>query len=160
MKATRHRWWLANICLSNGFVLGGNNGIRCMSSFLLWICDMAGLLLGTFVSWWYLPLIWSSVTGMPHYYHARHQTDDWQPAYIFSLVYLPVEVCLVGVFHHSVSTRQDPCVRVQAPLTLASPSRNRTGVTRLSTWAKRGTFELTHGSVCLHYSVVICVIVG
>ena len=32
-----------------------------------------------------------------------------------------VEVCLVGVFPHSVSTRRDRCVRVYAPLTLASP---------------------------------------
>ena len=33
----------------------------CLSIFL-WICDMAGLLRGTFVSLWYLPRIWPSVT--------------------------------------------------------------------------------------------------
>ena len=65
----------------------------------LWSCDMAGLLRGTFVSWWYLP----PVTDMQHYYHARYPTDDWHLASIFSLVYFSVEVCLVGVFPHSVS---------------------------------------------------------
>ena len=135
---------------------------------LLWICDMAGLLRGTFVSWWYLPRIWPSVTDMQHYCHAKYPTDDWHLAYMFSLVYFSVEVCLVGVFPHYVSplyhgyyqrknnvrclfsvywylaycilyicksmvinifslslslslSRRDPCVRVYAPLTLASP---------------------------------------
>ena len=49
------------------------------------------------------------------YYHARYPTDDWH------LVYFSVEVCLEGVFPHSVSTRRDPFVRVNAPLTLATP---------------------------------------
>ena len=73
-------------------------------------------------------------------------------AYMFSLVYVSVELCLEGVFPYSVSTRQDSCVRVYAPLTLAPPSRkeqNRTGVTQLSTWTKWGAFELTHGSACI-----------
>ena len=55
----------------------------CVSMFL-WICDMAGLLRGTFVSWWYLPRIWPSVTDMQHYYHARYPTDDWHLAYMLS----------------------------------------------------------------------------
>ena len=39
--------------------------------------------------------------------------------YVFSgIVYLSIEVCLVGVFPHSVSTWRDPCVRVYVPLTL------------------------------------------
>ena len=93
----------------------------CLSIFL-WIGDMAGLLLGTFVSWWYLPRIWPSVTDMQHYYHAWYLSDDWHLAYMFSLVYFSVEVCLEGVFAHSVSTRRDSCVRVYAPpFTLASP---------------------------------------
>ena len=58
----------------------------CLSIFL-WIRDMARLLRGTFVSWWYLPRIWPSVTDMQHYYHARYPTDDWHLAYMFSLVY-------------------------------------------------------------------------
>ena len=81
--------------------------VVCLSIFLL-MCDMAGLLRGTFVSWWYLPRIWPSVTDMQHYYHARYPTDDWHLAYMFSLVYFSVEVCLEGVFPHSVSTRWDP----------------------------------------------------
>ena len=76
---------------------------------------------GTFVSWWYLPRIWPSVTDMQYYYHARYPTDDWHLAYMFSLVYFSVEVCLEGVFPHSVITRWDSRVRVYAPLTLASP---------------------------------------
>ena len=44
-----------------------NNGVRCMSPYILmnlWYCDMARLLCGTFVSWWYLPRIW------PCHWHA------------------------------------------------------------------------------------------
>ena len=59
---------------------------------------------------------------------------------MFSLVYFSVEVCLVGVFPDYVSTRRDPCARVCAPLTLASPLKRKQkleqGVTRLSTRAK------------------------
>ena len=58
----------------------------CLSIFL-WICDMAGLLRGTFVSWWYLPRNWPSVTDMHHYYHARYPTDDWHLASMFQLVH-------------------------------------------------------------------------
>ena len=130
----------------------------CLSIFL-WICDMAGLLCGTFMSWRYLPRIWPSVTDMQHYYHARYPTDDWHLANMFSLVYFSVEVCLEGVFPHSVSTRRDPCIRVYAPLTLGSPlkkKQNRTEVTQLSTWAKRGGIW-TDAWVWLHYWVVIWV---
>ena len=122
----------------------------CLSKFL-WICDMAGLLRGTFVSWLYLPRIWPSVTDMQYYYHARYPTDDWFLAYMFSLVYFSVEVCLEGVFPRSVSTWRDSCVRVYAPLTLAPPSwkiQNRTGATQLSTEPSEGAFDLTHGSSC------------
>ena len=92
----------------------------CLSIFL-WICDMAGLLCGTFVSWWYLPRIWPSVTDMQHYYHARNPTDDWHLTYMFLLVYFSVEVCLKGGFPHSAGTRRDPCVGVDAHLTLVPP---------------------------------------
>ena len=95
----------------------------CLSIFL-WICDIAGLLRGIFVSWWYLPWICPSVTDMQHYCHARYPTDDWHLAYMFLLVNFSVKVCLEGVFPHSYSTRRDPCVRVYAPLTLA-PAPNR-----------------------------------
>ena len=109
-----------------------NNSLFVCPSIFLWICDMAGLLRGTFVSWWYLPRFWPSVTDMQHYNHARYPTDDWHLACMFSPGYfLSVEVYLVGVLPHSVSTSWDPCVRVYEPLTLASPSReniNRTGL--------------------------------
>ena len=59
-----------------------------------------------------------SVTNMQHNYHARYPTDDWHQVYMFSLLYFSVEVCLEGVFPHSVSTRRYPCVMVYAPLTL------------------------------------------
>ena len=86
-------------------------------SIFLWMCDcdMAGLLRGTFVSLWYLPRIWPSFTDMQHYCHARYPTDDWHLAYMFSLVYFYFEVCLEGVFAHSVSTRQDPRQRLCTP---------------------------------------------
>ena len=110
--------WTITHCL----VLGHETMVSavCLSIFL-WICDMAGLLRGTFVSWWYLPRIWPSVTDMQYYYHARYPTDDWHLAYMCSLVYFSVEVCLEGVFHHFVSTWRDSCVMVYAPLTLAPP---------------------------------------
>ena len=126
----------------------------------LWIREMARLLRGTFVSWWYLPRIWPSLTDMQHYYDARYPTDDWHLAYMFSLVYFSVDVCLVGVYPHSVSTRRDPCVRVCAPLTAGFLPHEKTkielGVTRLSTWAKWGGIW-TDAWVCRHYWVVIWV---
>ena len=67
------------------------------------------------ITWMYLPRSWPSVTDMQHYYHARYHADDWHLAYMFSLVYVSVEVCLEGVFPHSVNTRQDSWVRVYAP---------------------------------------------
>ena len=103
--------------------------------------------------------IWPSVTDMHHWYHAGYPTDYWHLSYMFSLVYFSVEVCLVGVFPHSVSTRRDPCVRVCAPLTLAfsiTRKQNGTGLTRLSTWAQWGGIW-TDTWVCLHYWVVIWV---
>ena len=154
----------------------------CLSLFL-WICDMAGLLRRTFVSWWYLPWIWPPVTDMHHYWYARYPTDDWHLAYMFSLVYFSVKVCLEGVFPRSVSTRRDPCLRVNAPLMLPLPpppppptppppppthpphhhhhppptrKENQTGVTRLSTCTKRGGIW-TDAWVCLHHWVIIWV---
>ena len=85
--------------------------------FVIWL----NCFVGQFVSLWYLPRTGPYVTDMQHYYYARYPTDDWHLAYMFSLVYFSVEVCLVGVFPHSVSTWRDPCVRVYVPLTLISP---------------------------------------
>ena len=131
-----------------------NHSIQHTLSIFLWNCDMAGLLHGTFVSWWYLPRIWPSVIDMQYYYHARYPTDDWHLAYMVSLVYFSVEVCLEGVFPHSISTRQDSCVRVYAPLTLAPPSmkkkpKSNRGWPSSPLEPSEGAFELTHGSACI-----------
>ena len=100
----------------------------CLSIFL-WIRGMARLRCGTFVTWWYLPRIWPSVTDMQHNYHARYTIDDWHIAYMFSLVYFSAEVCPVSAFPLSVRTRRDPCLRVYAPLTLVSPLNFMTSTT-------------------------------
>ena len=121
----------------------------------LWICDMAGLLRGTFVFWWYLPRIWHFVTDMQHYYHARYPTDDWHLAYIFSLVYFSVEVCLVGVFPHYAAQGEIPASGSMHPSRLLPPSREnkiRTGVTRLYLIQTRGFW--TDVWVCLNYWMV------
>ena len=123
----------------------------CLSIFL-WICDMTGLLRGTFLSWWYLPRIWPSVTDMQCYYHARYPTDDWHLAYMFSLVGFSVEVCLEGVFPHSVRTWRDSCVRFYAPLTLTPPLTKNTKSNRGDPalhWTNEGAFDLTHESACI-----------
>ena len=124
----------------------------CLSIFL-WICDMAELLCGTFVSWWYSARIWPSVTDMQHYYHARYPTDDWHLAYMFSLVYFSVEGCLESVFSILLAQGEIPASGSMPPSRWVPPSRkkkqNRTEVTQLSTWTRRGAFELTHGSACI-----------
>ena len=33
---------------------------------------------GTFVSWWFLPQVWSPVTDVQRHYLARYPYDDWQ----------------------------------------------------------------------------------
>ena len=125
----------------------------CLSIFL-WICDMAGLIRGTFVSWCYLPRIGPSVTDMQHYYHAGYPTDDCHLAYMFSLVYFFVEACLEGATPHSFSVRQDSCFRVYAPLTLAPPftekkTKSNRGWPCSPLEPSEGAFELTHGSACI-----------
>ena len=140
---------LSNIC-SNPVDTWRKNNIMITSKRLR--CDMAGLLRGTFVSWWYLPRIWPSFTDVQHYYHARYPTDDWHLAYMFSLVYFSVEVCLVGVFPHSVSIRWDPCVRVYAALTLASLLTRKQNSSRGDPAIfdpSEGAFQLTYGSACI-----------
>ena len=124
----------------------------CLSIFL-WIFYMARLLRGTFVSWWYLPRIWTTVTDVQHYYHASYPTVDWHLAYMFSQVYFSVDVCLVGMIPISVSTGQDPCIRVCAPLPLASPLTRKQNSNR--GWPgsplepSEGAFELMHGPACI-----------
>ena len=136
----------------------------CLSIFL-WICDMAGLLRGTFVSWWYLPRIWPSVTDMQHYYHARYPSDDWHLAYMFLLVFSPWKCAWKACFPILLAQGEIPASGSMHPsLWLPPPppppprekKQNRTGVTRLSTCNKRGGIW-TDASVWLHYWVVIWV---
>ena len=128
----------------------------CLSIFLS-ICDMAELLRGTFVSWWYLLRILPSVTDMQYYYHARYPTDDWHLAYMFSLVYFSVEVFLEGVFPHSASTWRDSCVRVYAPRTLAPPSRKKIEQGDPALHLNQARGHLTDAWICLHHWLVIWV---
>ena len=83
-----------------------NNYVRCMSFYILMNLWYGRIASWDIVSLWYLPRIGPSVTDMQHYYHARYPTNDWHLACIFSSVYFSVEVCLEGVFPHSVSTRR------------------------------------------------------
>ena len=119
----------------------------------------AWLLRGAFVSWWYLPRIYPSVIDMQHYYHARYPTD-WDLAYMFPVVYFSVEVCLEGVFPHSAFFLLAH-VEIPAPGS-AHPSRENKieqWVTRLSTWGGVKGGIWTDTWVCLHYWMLICVVV-
>ena len=77
---------------------------------------------------------------------------EYNLAYLFSLVYFSIEVCVVGAFPHYVSTRRDPCVRV----TLAPPSRKN----KIEQWWPGSPLEPCEGGiwtdawVCLHYWVI------
>ena len=56
------------------------------------------------------------------------------------------------MFPHSVSTRRDPCVRIYAPLTLASPLTRKQNSNRVDPALfdpSEGAFELTYGSACI-----------
>ena len=73
----------------------------------------------------------TSVTDMQHYYHARYPTDNWHLAYMFSLVYFSVYVCLVGVFPHSASTRRGSmCQGLCTPHAGFPPHENTTRAPR------------------------------
>ena len=129
-----------------------NNSMRCMSFYILmnlWYGRIASSDIRVLVVF---ARIWPSATDMQHYYHARYPTDDWHLAFMFLLVYCSVEVCLEGVFPHSVSKRRDPCVRVYAPLTLAPPSRENKieqGWPGSPLAPREGAFERKHGSACI-----------
>ena len=78
--------------------------------------------------------------------------------YVFSLVYFSAEVCLVGVFTHSVSIWSDPCVRACVP----PPPPPVTKIISYKGWLGsllepiEGAF-LTDARVRLHYWMVIWV---
>ena len=125
--------------------------MRCMFLYILIICDMAGLLRRTFVSWWYLPRIWSSVTDMQHYYHTRYPTDDWHLAYMFSLVYFSVEVCLVGMFPILFAHGEIPASRSMYPSRCLPPQEKTKskGSPGSLLEPSEGAFEQTHWSACI-----------
>ena len=130
----------------------------CLSIFL-WICDMAELLRATFVSWWYLPQIWPSVTDMQHYYHASYPSGDWHLAYMFLLVYFPSNFAWKACFPILLAQDEIPSSGSMHPSRWLPPrarKQNWTGMTRLSTWTKRGGIW-SDAWVCLHYWVVIWV---
>ena len=135
----------------------------------LWICDMAWLLRGTFVSWWYLPRIWPSVTDMQHYYHARYPSDDWHLAYMFLLVFLPWKcawkACFPILLAQGEILHQGLCTPHSAPPTppppppppphppppppLARKNKIEQGWPGSPLATSEGAFELTHQSACI-----------
>ena len=87
-----------------------------------------------------------------HYYHASYPTDDWHLAYMFLLVYFSFEVCLEGVFPHSVRTSRDPCGRVFAPPPPPPPLHEKTKSNRgdqLHQARVHLKCEMTHRSACI-----------
>ena len=149
--------WTITHCLG----LGRDTMVSTVCLFIfLWICNMAGLLRGTFVSWWYLPRIWPSVTDMQYNYHARYPTDDWRLAYMFSLVYFPSKCVWKACFPILLAEGEIPASGSMLPSRWLPPSRkkqtNRIGGTHISNWTKRGGIW-TDAWVWLHCWVVIWV---
>ena len=136
-----------------------NNMVRgvCLSIFL-WIRDTARLLLGTSVSWWYLPQMWASVTDMQNNYHARYPTDYWHLAFMFSLVYFfPSKRAWKAYFPIMLAQDEIPASGSVHPsrwLRHLRENKIEQGMTRLSTWAKWGGIW-NDAWVYLRYWVVI-----
>ena len=130
-----HRLWLGHesmVC------------VVCLSIFL-WICDMAGLLRGTFVSWWYLPRIWPSVTDMQHYYHARYPAADRRLAYMFWLVHFPSRCAWKACFPILLAQGEIPAPEFMHPSRCTPPPEEN----KIEQGWPEGAFELTHGSACI-----------
>ena len=143
-----------NIMVTHCLGLGHETMVCAVCFFIfLWICDMAGLLHGTFMSWWYLPQIWPSVTDMQHCYHARYPTDDWRLAYMFSQVYFSVKVCLVGMFPHSVAHGKIPASGSMYPSRwlplFHEKTKSNKGWPGFLLEPSEGAFKLTYGSACI-----------
>ena len=123
--------------------------IRC-GYILLWLSWYKNSNLTYSTVWNNKHIVVDSVDGSQHYYHARYPSDDWHLAYMFSLAYFSVEVCLVGVFPHSVSTRQIPASGSMHPSRWLPPSREKK--VEQGGWPgslldpSKGVFELTYGS--------------
>ena len=130
----------------------------CLSVFL-WICDMAGLFRGTFVSLWYLPRIWPSFTDMQHYCHSRYPTDDWHLTYMFSLVYFSSRCARYACFAILLVQGEIPASGSMPPSRWLPRSRENKNLNKGwpgSIWSKRGGIW-TDVWVCMHYWVVIWV---
>ena len=132
-----------------------SNGVRCMSLYIL-----MNLWYGWIASWDIRVLVVFAPNLALCHWHAAllpcYPTDDWHLAYMFSLVYFSVEVCLVGVFPHSVSTWRDPCVRFYVPLTTVGHRRQVTAVTRLPRWRRRKTRLLGRALLTMLWGVDRC----
>ena len=117
----------------------------CLSIFL-WIRDMARLLCGTFVYWWYVARIWPSVTDMQHYY-----------ACMFSLMFSS-KCAWYACFHILLAQDEIPesgSVHPSRWLPLHEKIKSNREW-RLSTLAKWGGIW-TDAWICLQYWVVIWV---
>ena len=73
--------------------------------------------------------------------------------YVFIGIFFSVEVCLEGVFPHSVSTKRDPSRSMPPHAGFPPHEKNKTKSNR--GWPssplepREGAFELTHGSACI-----------
>ena len=139
--------WTITHCLGLGYETMVS--AVCLSTFL-WICGMAGLLRGTFVSWWYLPRIWPSVTDMQYHYHARYPTDDWHLAYIFRWYIFPSKCVCKACFPILLTHGEIPAQVLWPPQTGFPPhektNKTEQGGPSSPLEPSDGAFELTHGS--------------
>ena len=98
------QWRYERICHCLGL---GHETMVCTACLFIFlsICDLAGLLRGTSLSWRFSPR--TPVTDMQHYYHVRYRTDDFHR-------YTSQWLCLRGFDHHSVCSWLGPCVSFDA----------------------------------------------
>ena len=94
----------------------------------------------------------SRVANTIIFIYIRYPSDDWHLAHTFSLVYFSVEVWLVGVFPHSVSTRPIPASGSMHPSRWLPPlekTQFEQGWPGPLLGPSEGAFELTYGSACI-----------
>ena len=81
----------------------------CLSIFL-WICDMAALLRGTFLYWWYSPRIWPSVTDMQVSSTCRNSIL-MSTINIWYRVNATIELSIVVLYLHDTETNKYKLIR-------------------------------------------------
>ena len=129
----------------------------CLSIFL-WMCDMAELLRGAFVPWWYLPRIWPSVTAVQHYYHARYPTEDWHIC--FHWYSFPSKCVWKACFPILLAQGEIPASEYMYPLRCPPPpppppppphkkKKSKRGWPGSPLQPSEGAFQLTHVSACI-----------